>query len=78
MNDEPRRRRSSLPYVAISMTTGVAFLIVALVNAPGVAYIIVAVVAGLAWTLLTMYNRRGALAAGAAPGLAGTWRGRDR
>lgn len=78
MNDEPRRRRPTFPYVALSMTAGVAYLIIALVHAPGIAYIIVAVVFSLAWALLSMYMRRNALAAGAVPGLAGIWRGRDR
>jgi hypothetical protein len=55
---EPRQRRSSVPWVAISMTAGAAFAIVALTNAPGIAYVIVAIVAGLCYSLAGMYNRR--------------------
>jgi hypothetical protein len=55
MNSEPREKRSSAPWVAISMVTGATFGIIALLNAPGIAYVIVA---GLAYSLLTMYNRR--------------------
>jgi hypothetical protein len=40
------------------MTAGVAFAIVALLNAPGIAYVIVAIVAGLCYSLLTMAIRR--------------------
>jgi uncharacterized membrane protein YoaK (UPF0700 family) len=58
MNTETRRRRSSAPWVAVSMTAGVAFAIVAILNAPGIAYVIVAILAGLAYTLVTMVNRR--------------------
>jgi hypothetical protein len=55
MNSEPREKRSSAPWVAISMVTGATFGIIALLNAPGIAYVIVA---GLAYSLLTLYNRR--------------------
>jgi uncharacterized membrane protein YjjB (DUF3815 family) len=58
MNSEPREKRSSAPWVAISMVAGATFGIIALLNAPGIAYVIVAIVAGLAYSLLTMYNRR--------------------
>jgi len=61
MNTEPkerRPRRSSMPWVAISMTAGAAYAIVALVHAPGIAYVIVAIVAGLCYSLVGMYNRR--------------------
>jgi uncharacterized membrane protein YoaK (UPF0700 family) len=58
MNGEPTRRRSSVPWVAVSMTAGAAFGIVALLNAPGIAYVIVAILAGLAYSLVTMVNRR--------------------
>jgi hypothetical protein len=58
MNGEPTRRRSSVPWVAVSMTAGAAFAIVALLNAPGIAYVIVAILAGLAYSLVTMVNRR--------------------
>jgi hypothetical protein len=54
MNSEPTRRRSSAPWVAVSMTAGAAFAIVALLN----AYVIVAILAGLAYSLVTMVNRR--------------------
>jgi Flp pilus assembly protein TadB len=57
MNSEPRQKRSPVPWVAVSMTAGVAFAIVALLNAPGIWYAIVAVVAGLAYSLVTMVNR---------------------
>jgi hypothetical protein len=58
MNSEPSQKRSSAPWVAVSMTTGVAFAIVALLNAPGIAYVIVAILAGFAYSLVTMINRR--------------------
>jgi uncharacterized membrane protein YjjP (DUF1212 family) len=58
MNGETRRRRSSAPWVAVSMTAGAAFAIVALLNGPGIAYVIVAILAGLAYSLVTMVNRR--------------------
>jgi hypothetical protein len=40
------------------MTAGAAFAIVALLNAPGIAYVIVAILAGLAYSLVAMINRR--------------------
>lgn len=58
MGIEPRRKRSSASWVAVSVTAGAAFAIVALVNAPGVAYVIVAILAGLAYSLVTMWSRR--------------------
>jgi hypothetical protein len=58
MNGEPRQKRSSVPWVAVSMTAGVAFAIVALLNAPGIAYVIVAILAGFGYSLVSMINRR--------------------
>jgi len=58
MNSDTRRKRTSAPYVAVSMTAGVAFAIVALLHLRGVAYVIVAIVAGLCYSLLTLANRR--------------------
>ena len=58
MNTEPRQRKPSVPWVAVSMTAGAAFAIVALLNAPGIAYAIVAILAGLAYSLVAMVNRR--------------------
>jgi Flp pilus assembly protein TadB len=58
MNSEPRRKRSPVPYVAVAMTAGVAFAIVALLNAPGIAYVIVAIVVGLCYSLVAMITRR--------------------
>ncbi len=52
-----RRRRA--PWAAVSMTAGAAFAIIALLHAPGIAYAIVAIVAGLAYSLVHMYSRRG-------------------
>jgi hypothetical protein len=40
------------------MTAGVAFAIVAILNAPGIAYVIVAILAALAYSLVTMWARR--------------------
>jgi hypothetical protein len=40
------------------MTAGAAFAIVALTHAGGIAYIIVAIVAGLCYSLLSLYYRR--------------------
>ena len=54
----PARRRSGW-WGGIAVTTGAAFAIVALLHAPGIAYVIVAIVAGLAYSLATMYCRRG-------------------
>jgi hypothetical protein len=58
MNTEPQQKRSSAPWVAISLTAGAAFAIIALLNAPGIAYVIVAIVAGLCYSLLSVYVRR--------------------
>jgi len=58
MDIEPRRKRSSAPWVAVSMTAGAAFAIVALLNAPGIAYVIVAILAALAYSLVSMWRRR--------------------
>jgi Flp pilus assembly protein TadB len=58
MSIEPRRKKSSAPWVAVSMTAGVAFAIVAILNAPGIAYVIVAILAALAYSLVTMWARR--------------------
>jgi len=58
MDIEPRRKRSSAPWVVVSMTAGAAFAIVAVVNAPGIAYVIVAIVAALAYSLLSVWSRR--------------------
>jgi Flp pilus assembly protein TadB len=55
---ERRQKRPSMPWVAISMTAGAAYAIVALVHAPGIAYVIVAIVAGLCYSLVGMYARR--------------------
>ena len=54
----PARRRSGL-WGGIAVTTGAAFGIIAVLHAPGIAYVIVAIVAGLAYSLATMYCRRG-------------------
>jgi hypothetical protein len=43
---------------SVSMTAGVAFAIVALLNGPGMAYVIVAILAGLAYSLVAMVSRR--------------------
>jgi Flp pilus assembly protein TadB len=60
MENEPnRRRKSSRSYGAIAVITGAAFAIVAVTHAPGIAYVIVAIVAGLCYTLLGMFSRRG-------------------
>jgi hypothetical protein len=58
MNAESRRKKSSVPYVAVALVAGAAFAIIALVNAPGIAYAIVAIVAGLCYSLVAMLNRR--------------------
>ncbi|MGD0605075.1 MAG: hypothetical protein ABSA53_15935 [Streptosporangiaceae bacterium] len=58
MNSEPRQRKPSVPWVAVSMIAGAAFAIIALLNAPGIAYVIVAIVAGLAYSLVATVNRR--------------------
>ena len=54
----PARRRSGL-WGGIAVTTGAAFAIIAVLHAPGIAYVLVAIVAGLAYSLATMYCRRG-------------------
>ena len=54
---EPRRNRGL--WGGIAVCTGAAFAIIALLHAPGLAYAIVAVLAGLAYTLTSMYYRRG-------------------
>jgi hypothetical protein len=52
-----RRRRA--PWAGVSVVAGAAFAIIALLHAPGIAYAIVAIVAGLAYSLVHMYGRRG-------------------
>jgi hypothetical protein len=41
------------------MVAGAAFAIIALLHAPGIAYAIVAIVAGLAYSLVHTFSRRG-------------------
>jgi 4-hydroxybenzoate polyprenyltransferase len=53
----PRRNRGV--WGGIAVCTGAAFAIIALLHAPGIVYAIVAIVAGLAYSLATMYARRG-------------------
>jgi hypothetical protein len=53
---EPRRNPNL--WGGIAVCTGVAFALIALLHAPGIAYAIVAILAGLAYTLTTMYHRR--------------------
>jgi hypothetical protein len=55
---DPDLRRRRAPWAAVSMVTGAAFAIIALLHAPGVAYAIVAILAGLAYSLVHRYSRR--------------------
>jgi hypothetical protein len=41
------------------MVAGAAFAIIALLHAPGIAYAIVAIAAGLAYSLVHTFSRRG-------------------
>jgi hypothetical protein len=58
MNGAPRRKASPVPHAAIALIAGAAFAIVAVLHAPGVAYLVVAIIAGLCYSLLTVFNRR--------------------
>ena len=51
-----RRRRA--PWAAVSVTAGAAFAIIAVLHVGGIGYVVVAILAGLAYTLLGIYNRR--------------------
>jgi hypothetical protein len=57
--DQTQPRRNRGVWGGIAVCTGAAFAIIALLHAPGIAYAIVAIVAGLAYSLATMYARRG-------------------
>jgi len=60
-----QRRRRLWP--VIGSLTGVAFVIEALLHAPGVAYAITAVACGAAYTIVAALTRSGSIAVQASP-----------